>query len=59
MRSRRSRLAVITVGAGVVAITCAMTVAYLQRRLPEDGINASGYLQLLSHPLRLLKPPTP
>lgn len=56
---RRTQIALGGLGAALVAITCAMTVAYMQRRLPEDGIDASGYFQILLHPLRLLKRPVP
>jgi hypothetical protein len=59
VRRRWSQLALGGLGAALVAITCAMTIAYMQRRMPDDGIDASGYFQILLHPLQLLKRPIP
>jgi hypothetical protein len=56
---RVSQLVLGGLAGALVAITCAMTVAYMQRRMPDDGIDASGYFQILLHPLRLLKRPIP
>jgi hypothetical protein len=57
LRLRAMRLATGAAAVVLVAITCTLTVTYLQRRLPEDGIDARGYVQLLVHPQRLLSPP--
>jgi hypothetical protein len=56
---RWSRLALGGLGAALVAITCAMTVAYMQRRMPDDGVGPPGYFQILLHPLQLFKRPIP
>jgi hypothetical protein len=56
MRSRRALRAVVSLGAVLVVVTCVMTIAYFQRRLPGDGISASGYVHVFLDTGRLLRP---
>lgn len=49
----------VVVGAGVVlsAMTCVLLLAYWQRVLPQDGIDAPGYAHIFTHPQQLLHAP--
>jgi hypothetical protein len=57
--NRATKAATAALGTVLVVVTCMLLVALWQNRLPESGIDAAGYWQLLLHPLRLLGPPVP
>jgi hypothetical protein len=54
---RATKAVTAVVGTVLVVVTCMLLIALWQNRLPESGIDATGYWQLLLHPLRLLGPP--
>lgn len=57
LHTRLWRTTTVAVSGVMVAVTCALMVAYWQYRIPGDGIDGHGYVSILAHPGQLLAPP--
>ncbi|MBV9099436.1 MAG: hypothetical protein JOZ46_02965 [Candidatus Dormibacteraeota bacterium] len=55
--NRVVRRGVVAAGGVLAVVTCVLLLAYWQRALPQDGIDAAGYLHVLTHPQQLLHAP--